>query len=65
MQFRIEIDCGNAAFGENQYDTEQEVVRILREAADKLEFCGFDHAYLYDYNGNRVGSADFEVASDV
>jgi hypothetical protein len=54
-EFKIKIECDNAAF---ENDPLAEVARILREAADKLEQ-GQDGFKLRDINGNTVGSADF------
>jgi len=44
----------NAAFGE---DPREEVARILRVAADKVEAqgIGWNSIILHDLNGNRVG----------
>jgi hypothetical protein len=54
---RIEIDTGNAAFGETVQERDAEVARILKEAAKKLESSyAMDDFSLYDYNGNKVGS---------
>lgn len=58
MKFTIEIDCGNAAFGDYPWD---EVARILKAYAERLENGHRpDRPALYDINGNRVGAAVFE-----
>ena len=58
--FKLEIDRGNAAFrdGNDAY----ELARILRKLADRLEAGDTQCAGtvgLHDYNGNRVGKADW------
>jgi hypothetical protein len=54
MKFVLSIDCENAAFVEYELD---EVARLLREVADRLE--SGDSAKYYrnilDVNGNVVG----------
>lgn len=63
MQFQLTIDCDNAAFLNDDYNAPangQELARILRDLADKVE--SFDDVsdferVLYDVNGNRVGKA--------
>lgn len=56
MSFKIEIETGNSAF---ESDKKAEVARILQTAIDKLNN-GQDSFPLYDLNGNKVGSAEFE-----
>ena len=58
MNIEIYIKTDNAAF---QEDKDQEVERILLEAVNKITD-GFDHGYLRDYNGNRVG--EFNIKED-
>lgn len=58
MKFKLEIDTGNAAFGATIDERLSEVVRILREAADKLDD-GYNAAPLRDANGNTVGEFKF------
>lgn len=50
----IEINCDNAAFGDNEWE---EVARILRALADDLEvYRNSDlNKKLSDFNGNVVG----------
>ena len=57
--FRIEIETGNDAFADH---APSEVARILRDLADKLDYChGLpSHASLHDANGNKVGFAQEE-----
>lgn len=49
----------NAAFED---DPREEVVRILREAADQIEY-GRNEGSLRDYNGNVVGNYYVEFPS--
>lgn len=63
VQYDLEIESGNAAFGDNEAEARAEVVRLLRLAADKLEQ-GTTYTVLYDYNGNRVGDAGFHAEDD-
>jgi hypothetical protein len=56
MNFKLEIDCGNAAF---EGDATAEVARILRSLADRMGGALFDCVNLHDYNGNKVGTATF------
>jgi len=53
--FQVNIKCTNAAFHD---DRNNEVARILRELADKLDN-GYMQANLFDLNGNNVGSGDY------
>jgi hypothetical protein len=63
-KFTIEIDCGNAAFGDDDAEVNDEVARILRRAAELLQDSGTQESIvLRDINGNRVGSAKFEDQS--
>jgi hypothetical protein len=52
----FEIALGGAAFEDSEA---QELARILREYADKIEKqgCTYDSSVLRDINGNRVGQA--------
>lgn len=52
----LTIEANNDAFHDSK---EQEVARILRELADKIE-SGADEVILRDINGNRVGIAEFK-----
>ena len=62
MTIRIEIQCDNAAFhedddtGDNEAAAGAEVARILRELAGHLAD-GVHERRVFDFNGNRVGSA--------
>lgn len=66
--FKLAIDTGNAAFdGETPHDgtCTAEIVRILREVADKLEggslLCEYGGGSfpVRDINGNTVGTASY------
>ena len=55
MKFTIDIDCGNAAFGEDDHERGEELARILKIVARQLED-GFIRGFCYDANGNTVGT---------
>lgn len=57
MKFKLEIECDNAAFGD---EPAFEVARILRELAEQMERNGSMAHPLWDYNGNRVGRSTVE-----
>lgn len=59
--FKLKIETDNAAFTDSP---KAEIARILRETADKLESGVFVNK-LRDYNGNTVGSVDYEVDDEV
>lgn len=50
MKFKLEFDCGNAAFN----DLEGEITRLLEVAAEKVRD-GNKEGILLDFNGNLVG----------
>jgi hypothetical protein len=54
MSFKLKIATDNAAFTEDGNDGRNEVARILREIAEKLE-SSFDCGTARDINGNKVG----------
>jgi hypothetical protein len=60
VKFRIEIDCSNDAFHEDEtlHDEGIEIARILRETADLadvLVLYGGENQPIRDVNGNTVG----------
>jgi hypothetical protein len=63
--FKFELECDNAAFGDNSIEARFEIARILSELASKIRK---DSESLYpnsaqwirDVNGNRVGTYKFE-----
>ena len=63
MTFHLEIETDNAAF---EINAEEEIRRILKEAARKLEDVAFpgdevgEGITLRDINGNRVGFMRYE-----
>ena len=62
--FKLDIECDNAAFGEDDYEARVEIARMLRELGDKLangEIYRNSAQWLRDVNGNRVGTYKFEV----
>jgi hypothetical protein len=58
VNVKIEIDTCNDAFRENPG---AEVARILRNAADKIEYGSEIDFPLRDENGNTVGQVSFEI----
>ena len=54
--FRVIIETDNSAFDGIKKD---EIVRILRNLADKMEDYCFP-TILYDINGNQCGIVDYE-----
>lgn len=59
MKFNVQIECDNAAFEDS--GMEQEVSRILRDLAAVLPRITGDHCgSLFDHNGNKVGSWQFD-----
>jgi hypothetical protein len=66
LVININIHTGNAAFGETVDDEANEVVRILRDLANKIEsnghLLGSNARHLNDFNGNQVGfvAVDFK-----
>lgn len=63
MNFKLNINCDNAAFtGEESYGPCYEVARILREVADRinghLHFSPGHSQSIRDINGNQVGGFD-------
>lgn len=59
-EFSLNIDCDNAAFGE---DPEDEVIRILGDVVERLRR-GFRDGKVMDVNGNTVGDFELEVDED-
>lgn len=61
MKLKIEIDLGNAAFGEGDFDCGFEVARILKQLSLYMVECGCPATLekpLHDINGNNVGKAE-------
>lgn len=56
MKFVVTIECDNASFEGD--DLAQETGNILEQLSKKVKD-GYTHCYLNDYNGNRVGYAEF------
>lgn len=57
MTFKLEINCDNAAFMEDDHDgyaPAPEIARILREAAMHVQN-GSTERKIYDANGNACG----------
>lgn len=55
MKFRLNLNCDNAACDDAP---EQEIARILRDAADRIENGDLPRSYtnVRDTNGNTVGA---------
>lgn len=63
MKFVIEINCGNAAFGDGDEDSRgEEVARIVSHIALQVADGYVDIPQLFDTNGNNVGFARFVEA---
>lgn len=56
----LTIKTENAAFGENGYEAEEEVARILRDAAVRIVRSGVRDFSLHDANGNTVGRVEWD-----
>lgn len=63
LQFRLTVNCDNAAFEESP---EREIARILRTTAARLEQNeSFDtYQNLRDLNGNVVGTAGLKTVDE-
>ena len=57
MTFKLEINCDNAAFDEDELN---EVGRILKHLATRLDENYEREGNLWDYCGNRVGHFQFK-----
>ena len=55
MEFTVKIKCDNEAF----HGGPEEVVRLLREIANRISADGERAGKISDYNGNSVGSYGF------
>jgi hypothetical protein len=53
-KFKLEIETGNAAFGDSDAERGAEIARILRDVALRLDK-GDEYGVIHDSNGNRVG----------
>lgn len=62
MQFKLTIDCDNAAFGDGVADNTSELTRILSELLARLlrnKLTPGVTLPMFDRNGKRVGGATF------
>lgn len=59
LMFKLKIETDNAAFGETIDETIDELGRILRETAGRMER-GIVGGPLRDINGNSVGEYSLE-----
>jgi hypothetical protein len=55
MRFALELECSNAAFGNTHAERCEEIARILRALADRLDANTAEPGRLRDSNGNTVG----------
>ena len=55
MKLTIKLTCDNAAFNDSG-DPSDEVARILRKYAARIERDGVVDSKLFDINGNTVGT---------
>lgn len=53
--FKVEINTGNAAFGEDYFETTAELKRILEKIIEDLDLRVVEKAPIIDINGNKVG----------
>ena len=68
MQYVVNINVDNAAFGEDKQERDTMVATILRDLAHTVEGNYFaDGFYLtvHDINGNDIGRAGFKDAVEV
>ena len=60
MKLKIEINCNNSAFGEDESELREELYRIItQEVALMVYHNKFENQVIRDYNGNSVGSIQF------
>ena len=53
--FKLEMETGNDAFGDNAFTQAIEISRILDKISEDINN-GHDHGSCVDINGNKVGS---------
>jgi hypothetical protein len=60
-EFRLQLILSTEAFGDDSFDREMEVARILRAVSDSLYSNALvsESASLKDRNGQQVGRYDF------
>lgn len=61
--FKIFMETGNAAFGENQAEEAEEVSRILKKLSQ--EVLRKESGKILDLNGNAIGVWKFTHESDM
>lgn len=59
---RIEINTDGAAFGEDEWERNAEIARILREIAEDVVECERTAGNWHDSNGNTVACVEWEDA---
>lgn len=53
--FKVEIQTGNDAFGEDYIDNVVEIKRILEKVIAELDYGFINKTPILDLNGNKVG----------
>lgn len=61
--FTLKLETDNDAFAGSVESERNEIARILRDVADRMEAGRFTRS-IYDLNGNRIGRVDWERAPD-
>jgi hypothetical protein len=57
--FNLNFDTDNAAFNEHPGAMREEIARILKRLAQKIENGETPHK-IFDINGNKIGEIDFD-----
>ena len=58
--FKVEINTNNAAFGEDRFEKQAELKRLLEKIIAELDLGFVDKAPIMDSNGNKVGYWELE-----
>lgn len=53
--FKVEISTNNAAFGEDRFEKQAELKRLLEKIIAELDLGFVDKTPIVDINGNKVG----------
>jgi hypothetical protein len=57
MKFSLTVEMDNAAFGDCDQEAAEELARILRKVANRIESNPIEPGAIMDINGNKVGEA--------
>lgn len=60
MKFVLSFNCDNAAF-ETHFGLIDETTRILNSVCQKIKFGDIARGNLFDINGNKVSSFEFQA----